>query len=105
MSNVLMKIKELVSFYVRINYEEYLKENGIDKIEEEKIKGIIEGMFDERKEHLKQFVKNALQELLEETNEYPGDDKVNLIFDEILEDREFCITKLNTEIQLYQKNK
>ena len=103
MSDVLIKIKELVSFYVKINYEEYLKENKIDKIEESKIKEVIEGMFDERKEHLKQFVKNALTEILE--TEYPGDSKVDSILNEVLDDREYCITKLTTEIKLYQQNK
>ena len=107
MSNVLIKIKELVSFYVKINYEEYLKTNKIDEIEESKIKGIIEDMFDERKEHLKEFVKKTLKEIFEtgETEEYPGDSNVDKIFSEILNDRDFCITKLTTEIKLYQKNK
>ena len=48
MSFLLVNIKELISFYVRINYEEYLKENKLEKIEEDKIRGIVENMFNTR---------------------------------------------------------
>ena len=104
MSNILINIKELISFYVQTNYKEYLKVNNIDKIEDSKINEIIENMFDERKEHLQTFVKNALKDLLK-NEEYPGDNKIDIIFSEIVEDRDYCITKLITEIKLYQKNK
>tara|TARA_B100001094_G_C18188556_1_gene805533 strand:+ start:4236 stop:4550 length:315 start_codon:yes stop_codon:yes gene_type:complete len=104
MSNILTNIKELISFYIKTNYEEYLKVNNIDKIEESKINEIVTKMFDEKKEHLQTFVKNALKDLLEK-EEYPGDNQIDIIFSEIIEDRDFCITKLTTEIKLYQKNK
>jgi len=103
MSNLLINIKELVSFYVKINYEEYLKEKKIDKIAEENIKGIIETLFDEKKEHLQDFIKNTLKDILKE--EYPGNEQIDLIFGEILEDKGYCITKITTEIKIYQKNK
>jgi hypothetical protein len=102
MSNILINIKELISFYVQTNYKEYLEKNKITKIEDSKINEIIENMFDERKEHLNIFVKEALKELLED-EEYPGDNKIDIIFLEIIEDRDYCITKLITEIKLYQK--
>ena len=102
MSSLIVNIKELVSFYVKINYEEYLKENKIEKIEEEKISSIIEGMFDERKTHLQEFIKTALKDVLKE--EYPGDSSIDTIFSEIVEDKEFCIKKLTTEIKVYQKS-
>ena len=104
MSNILINIKELISFYVQTNYKEYLKVNNIDKIEDSKINEIIENIFDERKEHLQTFVKNALKDLLK-NEEYPGDNKIDIIFSEIVEDRDYCITKLITEIKKYQKNK
>tara|TARA_B100000029_G_C16990174_1_gene747191 strand:- start:199 stop:510 length:312 start_codon:yes stop_codon:yes gene_type:complete len=103
MSSVLLNIKELVSFYIKINYEEYLKENNIDKIEESKIKDIITEMFNTRKEHLLQFLKESLQDILKD--EYPGNERINDIYNDLLSDRDFCITKVTTEIKLYQKNK
>tara|TARA_B100001094_G_C17563618_1_gene499507 strand:+ start:49 stop:360 length:312 start_codon:yes stop_codon:yes gene_type:complete len=103
MSSVLLNIKELVSFYIKINYEEYLKENNIDKIEESKIRDIITEMFNIRKEHLLQFLKESLKDILKD--EYPGDERINDIYNDLLSDRDFCITKITTEIKLYQKNK
>ena len=103
MSNLLVNIKELISFYIKINYEEYLKENELEKIEEDKIRGIIEDMFDKRKEHLKNFVKEALKDVLKE--ESPTDENIEQIFTELFADKNFCITKITNEIKIYQKNK
>tara|TARA_Y100000590_G_C15654102_1_gene989950 strand:- start:331 stop:642 length:312 start_codon:yes stop_codon:yes gene_type:complete len=103
MSFLLVNIKELISFYVRINYEEYLKENKLEKIEEDKIRGIVENMFNTRQEHLKNFVKEALKDILKE--ETPPNENIEQIFAELFEDKNLCIIKITNEIKIYQKNK
>lgn len=103
MSNILLNIKELISFYIRINYDEYLKENNIVKIEENKITEIVTEMFNTRKDHLKNFIKESLKDILKD--KYPNDDRIDNIFNDLIEDRHFCITKITNEIKLYQKVK
>lgn len=101
MSNILINIKELVSFYIKINYEEYLKENKLKKIEEDKIEHIVNEMFKQRRDHMIEFVKTALKDVLKE--EYPSDFKIDSIFRELLEDEKICINKVILEIKIYQK--
>tara|TARA_B110000285_G_scaffold170231_1_gene190486 strand:- start:237 stop:551 length:315 start_codon:yes stop_codon:yes gene_type:complete len=104
MSNLLINIKELISFYIQINYDEYLKEKKISFIPENQIKKVITDMFDTKINHMIQFVKNALKDILKD--EYPEESKIDLLFTEILNDKDFCINKLYIEIKIYQvKNK
>mgnify|MGYP001175927848 CR=1 FL=1 len=101
MSNYLINIKELVIFYIKVNYEDYLKENKLKIIEESKIKSIVSEMFDSKKDHIQEFVKTALKDILKD--EYPGDSTINKIFSEILADKDFCVNKVFIEIKAYQE--
>ena len=100
MSNLLVNIKELISFYIKINYEDYLKENKLQAIEDSKIKSIVSEMFDLKKDHMQDFVKKTLLDMLKD--EYPGDSNIDNIFREILQDKDFCVNKIYTEIKAYQ---
>ena len=93
-------IKELIQFYIKTNYEQYLKDNQLDYIKTEDIPQVIESLYEVRKTHIKEFVKNSLQQLL--TKEYPGDLVVTRLLDEIFSDDEFCKNRLVTEITLHQ---
>ena len=64
-------IKDLIFFYVKTNYNQYLEDHKIKLIPEEKIDSVIESLYDDRKEHLKVFIKESLKKLLKD--EYPGD--------------------------------
>lgn len=101
MANLLINIKELISFYIKVNYENYLEKNKLKTIEESQIKTLVSEMFDSKKDHMQDFVKTTLKDMLKD--EYPGDSNINNIFREILEDKEFCINKIFTEIKIYQQ--
>ena len=53
MPDTLSYIKELIIFYIKTNYEDYLKKNNLQKIPEDKIESIIELLYTGNKEHLK----------------------------------------------------
>ena len=101
MANLLINIKELISFYIKVNYEDYLEKNELKIIEESKIKDIVFEMFDSKKEHMKDFVKKTLKDMLKD--EYSGDSNIDNIFREILQDKDFCVNKIFTEIKIYQQ--
>ena len=103
MSNLLVNIKELVSFYIQVNYDEYLKKENLKEIPEDKITDVINSMFDSKKDHMIKFVKTSLKDVL--GSEYPEDRKIDVIFNEILEDKDYCINRLSKEIITYQKQK
>ena len=100
MSNLLVNIKELISFYIKVNYEDYLKQNKLESIEDSKIKTIVSEMFDLKKNHMQEFVKKTLMDMLKD--EYPGNSNIDNIFREILQDKDFCVNKIFTEIKTYQ---
>ena len=102
MSNLERTIKDLVIFYVKENYNSYLKENKLEKIDKEKIKGIISELYYPKKDHLKQFIKESMKELWKD--EYPGDLIIDNIFFSIYQDDKFNINRICVEIELHQEN-
>lgn len=103
MTTVIKHIKELLIFYVKTNYENYLTENGVKSIETDKVEDIVTSLYQSRKDHSKQFVKESLQKILKE--ECPNDKQVNLLLRDIYEDETVIIKKLVDQIILYQKQK
>ena len=95
-------IKDLVIFYVKENYTVYLLEKNIKTIENSDLDSIIDLLYTQKKEHLKEFIKNSMKELLKD--EHPGDLLINNIIMDIFRDDILCKTTLKTEIELYQKN-
>lgn len=103
MSNTSLKlIKDLVIFYVKENYNAYLLEKNINTIETSDLDSVIDLLYTQKKEHLKEFIKNSMKELLKD--EHPGDLLINNIIMDIFRDDILCKTTLKTEIELYQKN-
>tara|TARA_B100000287_G_scaffold399950_1_gene418733 strand:- start:316 stop:597 length:282 start_codon:yes stop_codon:yes gene_type:complete len=88
---------------VKTNYEEYLKSNSINKIEDDKIPGVVDSLYTEKKEHLRGFILNSMKEMLK--SEYPGDLPINAILNDVFIDDEFNKTKLVDEIKTYQSLK
>ena len=99
----LKMIKDLVVFYIKTNYEEYLKSNSIEKIEDDKIPEVVDSLYTEKKEHLRGFILNSMREMLK--LEYPGDLPINAILNDVFLDDEFNKTKLVDEINTYQSLK
>ena len=102
MSKLERTVKDLVIFYVKENYNNYLKEKNIEKIEKEKIKSVISDLYYPKKDHLKQFVKESMKELWKD--EYPGDLIIDNIFFSIYQDDIFNINRISVEIELHQEN-
>jgi len=102
MSNVNESIKSLILIYVKENYNQYLLDNNLKKIDDNKIRDVIIQIYSQRKDHLKEFLKHTLKKVMKE--EYIGDLFVNNICMEIFSDDEMCINRLTIEIQNYQKN-
>ena len=92
-------IQDLISFYVKKNYENYLETKGIQKIPEEEIEGIVKIIYIDRKQHMKWFLKSSLKKLMKE--EYIGDLFVTNICNDIFEDDILCMNRIIQEIKLY----
>jgi len=99
----LKMIKDLVIFYIKTNYEEYLKSNSINKIEDDKIPEVVDSLYTEKKEHLRGFILNSMREMLK--SNYPGDLPINAILNDVFQDDVFNKTKLVDEIKTFQSLK
>ena len=95
-------IKDLIYFYVKTNYDNYLKENNIQYIQDEKINSVITELFESRKDHIKEFIKQSLKKLLK-SDEYPGDQTIQNVLLNIFQDEELCKNRLIVEIKLHQQ--
>ena len=102
MSDYLSIIKELITFYIKTNYEQYLADNEIKTIPTEQIDNVVDTLYTNKKEHLKTFILSSMNELLKD--EYPGDLIISNILNDILRDDQLCKRTLINEIDLYQKN-
>jgi len=97
-------IRDLIHFYVKTNYEAYLKEKDIKIIPEEEIDGVIKNLYDDRKSHIQEFILESLKTLYKDkSDEYPGDSTVKNILLNIFQDDELCKTRLSSEIKLHQQ--
>ena len=92
------RIKDLIQFYVRTNYEQYLTEHKLTLIPESHLEQIITQLYDDRKV----FIKQSLQALLQ--SEYPGDLVVLNILTSIFEDDTLCRNRLLLEVKLHQES-
>lgn len=98
-------VKDLVLLYIKENYNEYLKQNNLQKIQEDQIKNVITQLYTERKQHLKEFLKTTIKKISESRGEeYIGDLFINNLCNEMYNDDDLCIKRLVLEITNYQKN-
>jgi len=102
MSQLERTMKDLIIFYVKENYNNYLIENNLLFIKGDELKEVINNLYNNKKPHLKEFLKSSLKELLKD--DYPGDLTINNICYEIFEDDELCKNRIYVEIKLHQEN-
>jgi len=95
-------IRDLILFYVKENYNNYLKENKIKRIEDSRLEGVISSLYTDRKEHLRGFIIKSMKEIMKD--EYCGDLIVNNILIDVFRDDTLCKNRIILEIREYQKN-
>ena len=95
-------IQDLILFYVKQNYDHYLKKNSLTQIPDDKIRSVVQKIYSSKKDHLKGFLKESLKELMKE--DYIGDLALLNICNEIFEDDELCVNRLTLEIRNYQND-
>ena len=97
MTTIKEHIRDLLSFYIETNYDNYKEENNITSIKDDQLKEIISNLYYEKRDHGILFIKQSLKQLLNK-EEYPGD----MVIDEIInsaDDHDFNIHRIYTEIR------
>ena len=96
-------ISNIVLFYIKKHYHNYLKEHKIYKIPADVINNVVNSFYVEKEVELKKFIRNTMRK------NFPDYDK-NLamktgteeIILEMFDDREFSVSRVSLEIGNYQ---
>lgn len=97
------RIRDLINFYVKENYNHYLQVNNITIILEKDIPQVVDELYDKKKDHIQTFVKSSLKVMLKE--DMPKDYIINNILSDIFRDDELCKCRLINEINIHQQKK
>ena len=95
------RIRDLIHFYVKENYNNYLTTNNIKSILESDIPNVVEMLYEQKKDHIQVFVKDSLKMMLKD--EMPKEYIINNLLSEIFRDDELCKNRLITEIKIHQQ--
>tara|TARA_B100001094_G_scaffold294387_1_gene314963 strand:- start:419 stop:748 length:330 start_codon:yes stop_codon:yes gene_type:complete len=96
-------IQDLILFYVKENYNQYLKERNIKVIPSKDIDSVVSSIYTEKKDHVRKFLISSMKEIMKD--DYIGDIFINNICIDIFRDNELCKNRIILEINEYQKNK
>ena len=95
------RIRDLIHFYVKENYNHHLLKNELTFIKEEDIPTVVDQLYTVKKDHIQVFVKDSLKVMLQE--EMPDEYIINNLLSEIFRDDELCKNRLIMEIKLHQQ--
>ena len=95
-------IQDLIVFFVKENYNKYLSDNEIKKIQDDQIESVVKKIYQEKKSNIKEFLTTSLKKIMGE--DYIGDLFVNNICIDIFRDDQLCTNRIILEIKNYQKN-
>jgi hypothetical protein len=95
------RIRDLIHFYVKENYNNYLSVNNITAILVSDIPNVVEILYDQKKEHIQVFVSDSLKIMLKD--ELPDEYIVNNLLSEVFRDDTLCKNRIITEIKVHQQ--
>ncbi len=101
MATLEKRIRDLIHFYVKENYNHYLKVNELSYISDGDIPNVVDSLYTQKKDHIQIFVKDALQKML--GSEMPEQYIINNLLSEVFRDDEVCKNRLTLEIKLHQQ--
>lgn len=100
------QIRDLIFFYVKQNYNQYLKDNNINSIPDNDLENVINNLYTTRKEHIQEFIKKSIPQLYKDKpSECPNNLIILNLLNEIFNDDNLCKKRIYNEIKIYQDKK
>lgn len=94
-------IKDITLHYVKFYYDKHLKDNNITFVEEDKLRDLVNNLYNDKQKDLRDYIRNTLKTNL--GDKYPKMSVENILH-EMFQDKEFAKEKVIQEIILYQNN-
>ena len=101
MSSLEKRIRDLIHFYVKENYNHYLSVNNLKTIVDADIPLVVDELYSQKKEHIQVFVLDSLKVMLK--NEMPEEYIIKNILSDVFRDDELCKNRLISEIKIHQQ--
>jgi len=95
------RIRDLIHFYVKENYNHHLRKHNISTIKESDISTVVNELYDQKKDHIQQFVRESLVVVLKD--EMPEKYIINNLLSDIFRDDALCRNRLTIEIEMHQQ--
>ena len=95
------RIRDLIHFYVKENYNHHLRKHEISTIQESDVSKVVNELYDQKKDHIQEFVKESLKIVLKD--EMPEEYIINNLLSDIFRDDELCKNRLTIEIKMHQQ--
>jgi len=95
------RIRDLIHFYVKENYNHYLQVHEINTIQIDEIPNVVDTLYSQKKDHIQTFVKDSLKVMLKD--EMPEDLIINNLLSEVFRDDDLCKNRLTIEIKMHQQ--
>jgi len=95
------RIRDLIHFYVKENYNHYLKVHDVPTIQEKDIPSVVDELYSQRKDTIQTFVKDSLRIMLKD--EMPKEYIINNLLSDIFRDDTLCKNRVAIEINLHQQ--
>ena len=101
MSSLEKRIRDLIHFYVKENYNHYLSVNNLKTIVDGDIPLVVDELYSKKKDHIQVFVLDSLKVMLK--NEMPEEYIIKNILSDVFRDDELCKNRLISEIKIHQQ--
>ena len=95
------RIRDIIHFYVKENYNHHLQSKQIKTILEDDIPTVVDELYTQKKDHIQVFVKDSLKVMLKD--EIPEEYIINNLLSEVFRDDELCKNRLTMEIKVHQQ--
>jgi hypothetical protein len=102
MSNLNENIRNIIFYYIKQKYNNYLKENNKTYVEQQELEDLIDKLYVQEKNVLQEYIRGCLRDMM--ANSYNSPLIENIIF-EIFSDEQLAKNRVVMEINSFQENK
>lgn len=106
MDNLTNTIKNITLYYIKKHYLKYLKDNNLDRIENDTIKELVSDFYHNKDMEIKTYIRSTMKKNFPDySTNFALKTGTEEIILEMFEDSEFSISKVVLEIENFQNYK
>ena len=92
-------VKNIAYYYIKQHYDKYLVKKNKNALNDNEIKDFTNKIFRKKEESMIKYIKNNIDSMQDNVDE----NELNSLINDIINDKEYIINRINYEISNYQK--